>query len=78
MLKIAAEVHEEIGLEKELPTNYVEEIFRVGFSEFHSLAAIMGGIAAQEVIKLITKQFIPVDNVFIYNSISNTTSSLKV
>lgn len=78
LLKIAAEVHEEIGLEKELPTNYVEEIFRVGFSEFHSLAAIMGGIAAQEVIKLITKQFIPVDNVFIYNSISNTTSSLKV
>ena len=78
LLKIAAEVHKEIGLEKELSTNYIEEIFRVNFSEFHSLAAIMGGIAAQEVIKLITKQFIPVDNIFIYNSIANTTSSLKV
>lgn len=38
------------------------------------MGAVMGGLAAQEAIKLITRQFVPVAGTLIYNSMSSTTS----
>jgi len=38
-----------------------------GGAEIHSIAAFMGGIAAQEIIKLITGQYKPIQNTYIYN-----------
>lgn len=37
---------------------------------FHSI----GGCVAQEIIKLITKQYIPINNTFIYNAITSETA----
>lgn len=37
-----------------------------------------GGCAAQEVIKLITKQYVPLDNTFIFNSVTTTTATLRL
>ena len=37
-----------------------------------------GGCAAQEAIKIITKQYVPLDNTFIYNAITATTATLRV
>lgn len=37
-----------------------------------------GGCAAQEVIKLITKQYVPLDNTFIFNSVTSTTATLRL
>lgn len=37
-----------------------------------------GGCAAQEVIKIITKQYKPIDNTFIYNAISTESVTLKL
>jgi len=51
---------------------HVIEMCRYGASEFHSVSAYLGGVAAQEVIKLITCQYVPFCNTYIYNS---TTSS---
>lgn len=39
-------------------------------NELHSVVAFMGGVVAQEVIKLITHQFIPVSKPLIYNAIN--------
>lgn len=39
---------------------------------------IAGGCAAQEVIKIITKQYKPIDNTFIYNAISTESVTLKL
>ena len=43
---------------------------RFGGSELHTIAAFMGGVVAQEVIKLITTQYTPVSNTYIYNGIN--------
>lgn len=46
---------------------------RYGGSEIHSIAAFIGGCAAQEVVKLITKQYVPLNNTLIYNGIASST-----
>jgi len=55
--------------------DYIHEICRFGASELHSIASILGGVGSQEVIKLITKQFLPCNNTFIFNGVNSTTSS---
>jgi hypothetical protein len=52
--------------------DYVGEMVRFGAGELHVVAAIMGGIAAQEAIKLLTCQFIPLKGTLIYNGMSGT------
>jgi amyloid beta precursor protein binding protein 1 len=48
---------------------------RFGAGELHVIAAIVGGMAAQESIKIITKQFTPVSGTLVYNGIMGTTST---
>jgi hypothetical protein len=36
------------------------------------MAAAMGGWAAQETIKLLTKQYVPMKSLFIYNGMDST------
>jgi len=56
----------------------VHEVCRYGGAELHSVAAYMGGVAAQEVIKLITRQFMPVNNTYIYNAMKQTSVTLEL
>ena len=49
-----------------------KEIARYGPVELHNTAAHLGGMVAQEVIKLITKQYVPVDNTCVFDSFSKT------
>lgn len=61
----------------QLPTSsirddYITEFCRYGAGEIHSVAAFIGGIAAQEVIKIITHQFVPLNNTFIYNAATSS------
>ena len=41
------------------------------------MAAIVGGMAAQEAIKLVTHQFVPLAGTLIYNAMSSTSSVFK-
>lgn len=52
----------------------VGEICRFGAGELHCIAAVMGGMASQEAIKLLTRQFVPVSGTVIYNAMNSTTS----
>ena len=56
----------------------LEELGRYGASELHSVAAFIGGCSAQEAIKLITHQYVPIDNTLIYNGIKQSTTVLKL
>lgn len=58
----------------QVPDDYVEEMVRFGAAELHVMGAIMGGIAAQEIIKFITRQFVPVPGTLIYNAMASTSS----
>lgn len=46
-----------------------QEIVRAAGGELHNISALAGGLVAQEVIKVITKQYIPVDNTCVFDGI---------
>jgi len=64
--------------EFESPLKFLEEMLRSDLSEIHPMAAVMGGISAQEVIKMITGQFVPVNNVLLVNSVESQTVTMKL
>jgi len=51
---------------------------RAGGGELHNIAAATGGMVAQEVIKVITKQYVPVDNTCLFDGIASKTSVLRL
>ena len=56
----------------------VGEICRSGAGELHCVAAVMGGMASQEAIKLMTKQFVPISGTVIYNAMNSTMSVFRL
>ncbi|CAK5033528.1 unnamed protein product [Meloidogyne enterolobii] len=63
--------------EQLFPDQIIVEICRFGASELHVISAIIGGVAAQEAIKICTNQYIPVDNSLIYDGNSQNATSFK-
>ncbi|KAK6531069.1 hypothetical protein TWF281_007895 [Arthrobotrys megalospora] len=49
----------------------IGEIVRAGGGELHNIASLTGGIVAQEVIKVITKQYITMNNTVVFDGISS-------
>eukprot|EP01084_Bolivina_argentea_P163145 283855_1 len=61
-----------VGSARELLSDgkHAFELTRFGASQLHSVAAVLGGIASQEAIKLISRQFTPAENTIVYNGIA--------
>ncbi|KAI3457348.1 hypothetical protein Pfo_014011 [Paulownia fortunei] len=59
-----------------LTEDLINEMCRCGAAELHAVAAFIGGIASQEVIKLITRQFVPLSGTFIFNGIDHKSQLL--
>lgn len=57
---------------------YSEEIYRASGGELHNISALTGGMVAQEVIKVITKQYIPLDNTCVFDGISSKVGVFRV
>ncbi|KAK3323559.1 hypothetical protein B0T19DRAFT_443051 [Cercophora scortea] len=51
--------------------NAAQEVARAEGGELHNISALTGGMVAQEMIKIITKQYIPIDNTCIFDGISS-------
>mmetsp|Transcript_21156 Transcript_21156/g.58704 ORF Transcript_21156/g.58704 Transcript_21156/m.58704 type:complete len:539 (-) Transcript_21156:37-1653(-) len=66
------------GSAPQVSDDLVAEMVRFGACELHSIAAVVGGIGAQEAIKLITGQFVPPDGTVIYNGMASTTLVFKL
>lgn len=54
------------------------EITRAGGKELHNIASLMGGIVAQEIIKILTAQYVPVDNCCLFDGVTSKSSVLRV
>ncbi|CAG9761541.1 unnamed protein product [Ceutorhynchus assimilis] len=65
----------EWGYSHVLRDERVHEVCRYGGAELHSVSSILGGCAAQEVIKVITHQYKPLVNTFIYDLINSTSAT---
>lgn len=61
-----------------LTEDLINEMCRFGAAELHAVAAFIGGIASQEVIKLITRQFVPLSGTFIFNGIDHKSQLLSL
>lgn len=53
--------------------DYITEFCRYGAGKVHTVAAFVGGVASQEVIKLETRQFVPLNNTLIYSAATCST-----
>jgi len=58
--------------------DYIHEVCRYGGAELHAMAAFMGGCASQEAIKMLTRQYIPIDNLLLFNTMNSTTTQIKI
>ena len=73
LFAIAKQTSSEIGFEETAPPiteNHAVEMTRYGACEIHNIASFIGGITAQEAVKLITCQYVPLNNTYIFNGIT--------
>jgi len=58
--------------------DHAAEITRYGACHIHNISAAVAGVASTEIVKLITHQFIPLNNTFIYNGIASVFSQYEL
>lgn len=56
-----------IGLDLFVTDDIIKQVVLYRGSEFPATTALIGGVAAQETIKLLCKQFDPINNTFLWN-----------
>jgi amyloid beta precursor protein binding protein 1 len=67
----------EFGCSRLCKDDFIHEMCRYGGSELHSVSAFVAGSVAQEVIKLITNQYTPLNSLLIYNAITSVTTAYE-
>mmetsp|Transcript_681 Transcript_681/g.977 ORF Transcript_681/g.977 Transcript_681/m.977 type:complete len:576 (-) Transcript_681:4491-6218(-) len=56
---------------------YAKEFVRFASAQIHSVASVVGGVASQEAVKLITGQYVPLNNTYVFNGIASTGGAYK-
>jgi len=64
-------------LKRDSEPSVCEELVRYGGSEVHNTAALIGGVASQVALKLMTKQYVPFKQTFTYCGINCTAGTFK-
>ena len=73
-------------IDKEIPNassnprvcKVAEEVARAKGGELHNISSLTGGMVAQEIIKIITKQYIPINNTCLFDGITSRTQVLRI
>ncbi|XP_028406332.1 NEDD8-activating enzyme E1 regulatory subunit-like [Dendronephthya gigantea] len=71
------DLFKEWGVHCGIKDDYIKEMCRYGACELHPVAAFMGGAAAHEAIKLITHQYVPFNDCYIYNAMTGSSVTMK-
>ena len=58
------------AMNEALADAHAQELSRFGASELHAVAAVVGGVASQEAVKVIARQYEPVDHTYVFNGIA--------
>lgn len=69
---------EELSTVKTQIGEFAQELVRAGGGELHNIAALTGGVVSQEVIKVVTEQYVPVDNTCIFDGVRSKTAVFRV
>lgn len=79
MQQLVAQTASEMGLPASVAKqDILLEFCRAAGPTMHTVAAIIGGIAAQEALKTILQQFVPLDGVLVYNGIHACSAVFRV
>ncbi|KAI9501063.1 hypothetical protein BX070DRAFT_229348 [Coemansia spiralis] len=70
--------HENGGQKNTVSDELAAEFARSGHCELHNVASVCGGVIAQEAIKLITHQYVPGNNIFVFDGVQGRLLSAKV
>ncbi|KAK6544781.1 hypothetical protein TWF694_001464 [Orbilia ellipsospora] len=62
----------------EATSKAIGEIVRVGGGELHNISSLAGGIVSQEIIKVITKQYITMNNTIVFDGITSRTEVFEL
>lgn len=54
------------------------EAERASGGELHNISSVVGGMVAQEAIKLLTRQYVPVDGTFVFDGIKSKSTVFKI
>lgn len=63
---------------KDRVANVVTEMVRAGGRELHNVASLTGGVVSQEIIKVVAGQYVPVDNVGVFDGVGSRLWVLRV
>ncbi|KAF2265798.1 hypothetical protein CC78DRAFT_559682 [Lojkania enalia] len=75
----AAHIEEdELYIIKAQTGEFAQELVRAGGAELHNISALTGGLVSQEVIKVITEQYVPVDNTCIFDGVKSRSAVIRV
>eukprot|EP01115_Flamella_aegyptia_P015652 TRINITY_DN97685_c0_g1_i2.p1 TRINITY_DN97685_c0_g1~~TRINITY_DN97685_c0_g1_i2.p1 ORF type:complete len:332 (+),score=72.42 TRINITY_DN97685_c0_g1_i2:597-1592(+) len=74
---LAHHIVNELNL-KNFDSKFVEELVSYAGTELHTISALLGGVASQEIIKLITHQYSPMDNTFIFNGLNSSSAVFQL
>lgn len=77
-LKNVATVEVETEAAQGRISKVIMELARAGPAELHNISAVTGGMVAQEVIKVLTKQYVPVDNTCVFDGIRSVSQVLRI
>lgn len=66
------------SIDREAMTKVFTEVARLAGHELHNISSLTGGMVAQEAIKIITRQYVPVDNTCVFDGIRGTTLVLRL
>ncbi|EGC50011.1 amyloid beta protein binding protein [Histoplasma capsulatum var. duboisii H88] len=58
--------------------NAVQETQRAGVGELHNIASLTGGMVAQEALKVLTRQYVPLDNTCIFDGIRSRAEMFRL
>lgn len=51
--------------------NWCQELVRYAGAELHNIASFAGGVVSQEIIKCVTKQYLPVRNTVVFDGVGS-------
>ncbi|MCJ1386472.1 hypothetical protein MMC17_009598 [Xylographa soralifera] len=77
-LKKSSKLEVDTEAAQERLNNVIMELARGGLAELHNISALTGGMVAQEVIKVLTKQYVPIDNTCVFDGITSKTAVFRV
>ncbi|KXL49241.1 hypothetical protein M433DRAFT_132685 [Acidomyces richmondensis BFW] len=63
---------------REHVSEYCRELVRAGGGELHNMASLLGGLLAQEVIKVVTRQYIPIDNTCVFDGVGSRSQVFRL